>query len=206
MFCTGPITLMKESAEQAQHWDELFQMYQTLKKALVITGDSNTGIIFPPGFLCMTPGHSTPAGHHLQPPQPKGGRQWVLPSYGPHMAQLLPKACSWHSSLGPHLGAPPVLFQLAPYLFFPTAMTYLGYTPKFPLNPQGPLTVFWVSPWNFEWGATHGLHEYLFAYLTSSFGAMNNEVGKPWGLGLRKHRQLLDMCDGPVSDFSTITS
>lgn len=39
---------MEESAEQAHHQDEMFQMYQTLIEAFVSTGDINTGTTFTP--------------------------------------------------------------------------------------------------------------------------------------------------------------
>lgn len=39
-------TQMEKSAEQAHHWDEMFQMYQTLKEAFVRVGDIITGTTF----------------------------------------------------------------------------------------------------------------------------------------------------------------
>lgn len=151
-------TLMKESAEQPQHWDEI---YQTLKKALVIIGDINTGTTFILGI--SVDGSCKQHSCRSPPPSPTTyNRHWVLPSYGPHgphLSQGLPLPILSCTPLGSYPSSVPA----DPLLLFPNSNSSLGvplqvssqptrvlpnvlsHSPKFWVraNPW----LFWVSLW-----------------------------------------------------------
>ena len=166
-------------------------MHQTLKEAFVSIDDINIALPSPQlCFLWMTSGNSSPAVHHLQASQPKGGRHQVLPSRGLH-GPTQPKVCSCHSVPRPwsHWGALPVPFQWAPHLFFPIAATHWNISANSLSAHRGPSQCPELVPQILsEDKPTHNSYECLSVYLTSSFRVMNEEAANPWRLGLKKHR------------------
>ncbi|KAJ7993843.1 hypothetical protein DPEC_G00258910 [Dallia pectoralis] len=89
--CGDQNTLMEESAEQAQHRDEMLRMYHALKEALHIIGDISTTTVttaMPPPVddSWLRPGGNIPGGRspmssptpqRRAPPGPPGGRPGV---------------------------------------------------------------------------------------------------------------------------------
>ncbi|XP_030064490.1 dynamin-3 isoform X2 [Microcaecilia unicolor] len=125
-------TLMEESAEQAQHRDEMLRMYHALKEALQIIGDIHTSTVSTP----VPPPVDDSWQHSLRspPPSPSIPRRPTLcapptrplPGRGP--APGIP-------SPGPHVGAPPVPFRPGPLTPFPINSDALTAPPQVPSRP-----------------------------------------------------------------------
>uniref|UniRef100_A0A4W4HML7 dynamin GTPase n=1 Tax=Electrophorus electricus TaxID=8005 RepID=A0A4W4HML7_ELEEL len=117
--CGDQNTLMEESAEQAQHRDEMLRMYHALKEALSIIGDISTTTVstsLPPpvddSWLQVQGGPSgrrspmsSPTPQRRAPPGPPrpGGRT----APGPPAAGAPPVPSRPGASPDPHSGAPP---------------------------------------------------------------------------------------------------
>uniref|UniRef100_A0A2K6QCS5 Dynamin 3 n=1 Tax=Rhinopithecus roxellana TaxID=61622 RepID=A0A2K6QCS5_RHIRO len=126
-------TLMEESAEQAQHRDEMLRMYQALKEALGIIGDISTATVSTPA---PPPVDDSWIQHSRRspPPSPTTQRRPTLsapltrPTSGRGPAPAIP-------SPGPHSGAPPVPFRPGPLPPFPSSSDAFGAPPQVPSRP-----------------------------------------------------------------------
>uniref|UniRef100_A0A7N5ZWJ5 Dynamin-2 n=1 Tax=Anabas testudineus TaxID=64144 RepID=A0A7N5ZWJ5_ANATE len=114
--CGDQNTLMEESAEQAQHRDEMLRMYHALREALNIIGDISTTTVsttMPPpvddSWLQVHRGATSPTPNRRAPPGPPARPGSRGPPPGPPPAGGPPVPSRPGASPDPYSGPPPTV-------------------------------------------------------------------------------------------------